>query len=159
MDLKNVSRPLGAVAATGLMLTTAACGGSSSKSSDAGSDASSAATTPSATASSAAAGSSTGAYKAGSYEATGSYQTPGGTESIDVDLTITADGTISKVKVTGNATGGNSEMFQKKFVSGISSVATGKKISELKVDKVSGSSLTGNGFNAAVAEIAKKAQA
>lgn len=98
-------------------------------------------------------------FTPGEYEATGSYQTPGGTQSVDVEVTLEADGTITDVDVDGNAEGGNSEQFQKKFESGIDAQVEGRKITELSVDKVSGSSLTSGGFNDAIAQIIDDAQA
>ncbi|WP_208006871.1 FMN-binding protein [Aeromicrobium phragmitis] len=116
---------------------------------------------PSPSASAEAKGASEGAasFSAGDYEATGSYQTPGGTQSVDVEVTLEADGTITDVEVDGNAEGGNSEQFQEKFESGIEAEVEGKKITELSVDKVSGSSLTSGGFNDAITQIIDDAQA
>lgn len=99
------------------------------------------------------------AFSPGDYEATGSYQTPGGVQSVDVEVTLEADGTIVDVDVDGNAEGGNSEQFQDKFESGIEAQVEGRKITELEVDKVSGSSLTSGGFNDAIAHIIEEARA
>lgn len=98
-------------------------------------------------------------FKAGEYEATGSYQTPGGAQSVDVEVTLQADGTITDVDVDGNAEGGNSEQFQEKFESGIEAQVEGRRITELSVDKVAGSSLTSGGFNDAIAQIIDDARA
>ncbi|YAL84201.1 FMN-binding protein [Dermacoccaceae bacterium W4C1] len=100
-----------------------------------------------------------GEYKAGSYDAEGSYDTPGGEQSVEVEMTLTADGTVSEVTVTPQAESGNSVQFQNKFASGISAEVKGKKIDDLNVSKVSGSSLTSGGFNAAVEKIKTEAAA
>ena len=76
-----------------------------------------------------------------------------------VEVTLDEAGTISAVEVTPQADGGNSEQFQEKFAGGIADVVVGKKITELDVSKVSGSSLTSGGFNAAIAEITADAAA
>ena len=73
-------------------------------------------------------------------------------------VSLDADGTITEVEVEPKAQTGNSVQFQDKFASGISSEVVGKSIAELNVDKVSGSSLTGGGFNRAIEDIVKEAQ-
>jgi len=104
------------------------------------------------------AGSSTGEFTDGSYTAEGSYSTPGGEESISVDLTV-ADGVVTDVTVTPEATGGNAARFQDEFASGIADEVVGQELAGLSVDKVSGSSLTGDGFNAALDQIRADAAA
>lgn len=97
-----------------------------------------------------------GAYADGTFTATGSYQTPGGEESIGVTLTVEAD-TVTDVQtepMPGNAT---TEEFQGKFSSGIKDQIVGTPLDELNVSKVSGSSLTSGGFNAAVEQIKSEA--
>ncbi|MFP7835167.1 hypothetical protein [Marisediminicola sp. LYQ134] len=93
-----------------------------------------------------------GDYVDGSYSAAGDYQSPGGTESIDVELTL-ADNIVTEVSVTGNATSGNAERYQSEFIDGIDAEVVGVDIDDLAVDKVAGSSLTSDGFMAAVAQI------
>ncbi|MBC7518354.1 MAG: FMN-binding protein [Microbacteriaceae bacterium] len=100
----------------------------------------------------------TGGYKDGSYSASGSYNSPGGEESVTVKLTLQA-GKVSAVTVVGNATDGNAVRYQKEFSEGISAKAVGMDIATLKVDKVAGSSLTSGGFNDAVEKIKAKANA
>lgn len=137
MNPRQTSRPAAVAAAAGLLLTTAACAGSGH----------------------AATSSTSSTYRPGDYHATGSYTDPGGRDSIDVDVTLTANGTMSTVKVTPLADDANCKKFQDEFAAGIGAIATGRKLGELKVAKVSGSSLTSHGFNAALAEIAAKARA
>ena len=102
--------------------------------------------------------SSTTSFKDGSYSATGSYQTPGGQESIGVKVTL-AGGMITDATVTQNASGGEAEEYQSKFVSGYKSQVVGKKISDVNLSRVAGSSLTPIGFNDAIADIEKQAGA
>jgi uncharacterized protein with FMN-binding domain len=161
MKLTRLPQAAAGAAAASLMLLTAACGSddsSSEASGEATSASPSAAATQDATEAAPDTG-ATGAYKAGDYDAEGSYQTPGGTQSVEVEVTLEADGTITAVDVEPQADGGNSEMFQKKFAGGISKVVVGKKIDELDVSKVAGSSLTSGGFNAAIEDITGQAQA
>ncbi|WP_019144353.1 FMN-binding protein [Aeromicrobium massiliense] len=161
MKLTRLPQAAAGAAAASLMLLTAACG--SDDSSDASSEATSASPSPEASqeapADAAPDAGATGTYTAGDYDAEGSYQTPAGTQSVEVEVTLEADGTITAVEVDPQAEGGNSEMFQKKFAGGISKVVVGKKIDELDVSKVAGSSLTSGGFNAAIEDIAGQAQA
>ncbi|MFS8130619.1 MAG: hypothetical protein ACMG57_01430 [Candidatus Dojkabacteria bacterium] len=97
-------------------------------------------------------------YKNGTYTASGSYISPGGDQSIDVNLTIAND-TITAVTVTPRASDEESARYQSKFASGISSAVVGKKLSATSVGRVNGSSLTGTGFNSALARIKSQAQA
>lgn len=101
---------------------------------------------------------SSGAYADGTYTAEGSYSTPGGQESISVEVTV-ADDVVSAVTVTPEASGGNAARFQDEFASGIADEVVGQELAGLSVDKVSGSSLTGDGFNAALDRIRADAAA
>lgn len=155
MQIRPTARTAGALAGLALMGALAGCStaatdaggsGATNGGSDAGSNASS---SPQ---------SSSSSYKDGSYTASGSYQSPGGTESIDVTLTI-ADNTVSAVEVTSHADNANSKRYQGEFIGGISDVVVGKPVNELKVDKVAGSSLTSGGFNEALEAIKADAAA
>lgn len=96
--------------------------------------------------------------KDGSYTASSDYQSPGGLASIDVTVTL-ADGTISAVEVVPKATNGTARQYESQFASGIDAVAVGKPIAGLKVGAVSGSSLTGQGFEKALQAIQEEAAA
>ncbi|CAN5202615.1 hypothetical protein BH11ACT4_BH11ACT4_01110 [soil metagenome] len=101
-------------------------------------------------ASSTSSGSTTaGTVKDGTYTESADYQAPSGTEKVDVTLTL-AGGVVTAVTVTGHATDPEAKLHQGQFAGGIAAVVVGKKITELKVDKVGGSSLTSGGFNKAV---------
>ncbi|MFB2554308.1 FMN-binding protein [Herbiconiux liangxiaofengii] len=120
-----------------------------------------AAATPAATSaptaeSSTGAAASAGTYKDGTYEATGSYTSPNGQEEIDVSITLAGD-VITAVTVTPEATNPNSVNYQTQFADGISEVVVGKKIDEIEVSRVAGSSLTSGGFNEAVETIKSEA--
>ena len=101
---------------------------------------------------------SSATFKDGTYTATGSYQTPGGQESIDVTLTLSGN-TITDAKLTQNATGGEAAEFQSKFASGYKSLVVGKKITDVSLTRVAGSSLTPIGFNNAISDIENQAKA
>jgi uncharacterized protein with FMN-binding domain len=100
--------------------------------------------------------STSGPYQDGRYEATGSYQSPNGTETIDVSLTLEGN-IITDVEVTTHPTSPNTERFQGEFAAGIAGVIVGKNIDEISVSKVAGSSLTSGGFNRAIDEIKAEA--
>ncbi|WP_419702877.1 hypothetical protein [Promicromonospora sp. NFX87] len=97
-------------------------------------------------------------YVDGTYSAEGSYVSPAGTETVGVELTI-ADGVVTAVTVTPEATDGTSAQYQEQFAAGIADEVVGVALDELDVDKVAGSSLTSGGFEAAVAQIAEQASA
>lgn len=105
---------------------------------------------------SAPAGPTSGPYTDGDYSATGDYQSPGGPEKIDVEVKLKSD-VVMAVTVTPTATANQAMRYQTQFAGGIADVVVGKKIDSLKVDKVAGSSLTSDGFNAAIATIKSEA--
>lgn len=94
----------------------------------------------------------TAPYTDGEYTAEGAYQTPETVETISVTLTL-EDDTVTAVDVTGDPMAPETERFQGQFIDGISDVVVGKKLDELQVDRVAGSSLTSGGFNQAVEAI------
>lgn len=162
MRLPNARHAFALIAATSALLMTAACGANDNDTDD--TRASTA--TPATPASTAPAGGGASTdpaedteFTAGEYEAEGSYHTPGGIQSVEVELTLTADGTITELDVDGQAESGTSTIYQGKFESGINAQVVGKKITELSVSEVSGSSLTSKGFNAAIDDIIGQAQA
>ncbi|QZN86828.1 FMN-binding protein [Cellulomonas sp. C5510] len=146
-------RTLGLLSGISVVVALAACAGAGAATEDDAPGAGSGAGTE---AGSGSAGS--GDLADGTYDAEGSYSTPGGQESIQVELTV-ADGVVTDVTVTPEATGGNAARFQEEFASGIADVVVGQDLAGLSVDKVSGSSLTGDGFNAALDEIRADAAA
>ena len=97
-------------------------------------------------------------YTDGTYEASGSYQSPNGTESIDVTLTLEGD-VITAVEVVGNGESPDSKRYQGEFIDGIADEVVGVDIDDISVDRVGGSSLTSGGFNQAVADIKEQAVA
>ena len=100
----------------------------------------------------------TGAYADGTYDAEGSYTSPGGNESVGVSLTLES-GVVTAVTVTPESENPTGQEYQSRFASGISGEVVGKSLDELDVTKVSGSSLTSGGFNDAVETIKADAAA
>jgi len=84
-------------------------------------------------------------YTDGTYEASGSYQSPNGTETVDVTITL-ADDTVTDVEVVGHGEAPESKRYQGQFIGGIAAEVVGKDIDEISVDRVAGSSLTSGGF-------------
>lgn len=97
-------------------------------------------------------------YKDGTYTEKGRYVSPGGAESIDVTVTIAND-IITAATVKGNASRGESKEHQADFIAGFKSSVVGKDIDAVSLSRVAGSSLTSNGFNAALKLIKADAQA
>ncbi|WP_239451878.1 hypothetical protein [Frondihabitans sp. PAMC 28766] len=128
--------------------------GSSNSSSSSGSSDSSSTSPSSATD----AGTSSGSYKDGTYTEQGTYSSPGGQELISVDLTIASDSvkavTVKTVKADPTAT-----QYESQFIGGISKAIVGKKIDDLHVTQVAGSSLTSQGFDNALTKIKADAKA
>ena len=95
-------------------------------------------------------------YKDGIYSTTGNYTAPSGSESIDVTLTL-KDGIIEAASVKANAENPISKKFQDGFVASYKTLVVGKNIADLSLSKVSGASLTTNGFNEALGELKTQA--
>lgn len=150
MKLPTHKKLLSATAAASVLLLTAACGGSE--------EPADATPTTSETSSAATDDSSSAAVNDGTYEASGEYSNPSGQSKVSVELTLT-DGKISDITVTPEATNGTSKGFQAKFAGGIADEVVGKSLDELNVSKVSGSSLTSQGFNQAIDQIKADATA
>ncbi|MDV8146421.1 FMN-binding protein [Arthrobacter sp. B10-11] len=96
-------------------------------------------------------------YQDGTYSADGNYVSPNGTETVGVELTLSG-GTVSDVNITQHPSNPNTRKFQGEFAGGIAAQIVGKKLDELSVSKVAGSSLTSGGFNQAVEKIKSEAR-
>jgi hypothetical protein len=96
-------------------------------------------------------------FNDGVYSATGSYMSPGGKDEIDVNLTL-KDNVIADINATAKPGDDVSKKYMKMFTDNYKSLVVGKNISELKLDKVSGSSLTSIGFNDAINQIRVQAK-
>jgi uncharacterized protein with FMN-binding domain len=97
------------------------------------------------------------AYKDGSYSATASYDSPGGTEKITIDVTL-QNGVVTATSATSGATDPEASEYQGDFISGYKQLVVGKKVESISLSRVSGSSLTSQGFNSALTAIKKQAQ-
>lgn len=96
-------------------------------------------------------------YKSGEHIATGSYQTPGGTESLRVEVILQGD-EISNVIVIPQSQNETSLKMQKQFAEDIGLFVTGKPLDEVtSLESVNGSSLAPAGFLSALQTIRKNA--
>ena len=145
---------LGALAGLSLVGSLAGCAATTdtTDNADTGDSGSSESSTAPSTSSDSTASTGDATYTDGTYTAEGSYSSPGGTESIEVELTL-ADGVVTDVTVTGEATDAQAKRYQTEFSDGIAAEAVGVAIDDLDVSRVAGSSLTSGGFNDAVDEI------
>jgi hypothetical protein len=100
---------------------------------------------------------SDGTYKDGTYSADGTYLSPGGNEKIGVTLTI-ANNVVSDVSIKTYGATSDSQEHQQQFKDGISAIVVGKKVNDVSVSRVSGSSLTSTGFNNALETIKTEAK-
>ena len=98
------------------------------------------------------------AYKNGTYSATGTYDSPGGQDTLGVKITLAND-IVTDVSIVEGASDPISQKYQDKFVSGYKQYVVGKKIVDINLTKVSGSSLTPTGFNDALTQIKSQAKA
>jgi hypothetical protein len=97
-------------------------------------------------------------YRDGTYSVVGAYVSPGGDQKITVALTV-KDGVVTDSVVTDGSIDPASKQWQATFMSGYKAEVIGKKLDEISVTKVSGSSLTPKGFMDAVAKIKAQAKA
>ena len=72
---------------------------------------------------------------------------------------MSPDGVVTDVTVTPESENLTGQQYQSRFAGGIAGEVVGKQLDELKVSKVSGSSLTSGGFNDAVETIKADATA
>ena len=61
------------------------------------------------------------------------------------------------IPLVGDPVAPETTKYQGKFIAGIADVVVGKKLDELQVDRVAGSSLTSGGFDQAVVRIKDEA--
>jgi len=97
-------------------------------------------------------------YKDGTYSATGTYSSPGGSQQIGVSITI-SNGTVTATTATDKATDRDSREFQDDFIASYKSLVVGKSLDSISLSRVSGSSLTSQGFNNAITQIKEQAKA
>ena len=97
-------------------------------------------------------------YKDGAYSAIGDYNSPGGSEQINVSVSLKKD-IITSAEVTSNITSGpNAVRFQGMFLANFKSQVIGRNIDDVMLQKVSGSSLTPKGWNDAISKIESQAK-
>jgi len=101
---------------------------------------------------------SSASFKDGQYGATGSYQSPGGSEEISVTITL-KNGVITETSAKTGATDAEAEEYQNKFINDYKALVVSKNISDVTLNRVSGSSLTSIGFNSAINQIKSQAKA
>lgn len=101
--------------------------------------------------------SATTRYQDGSYTATGSYSSPGGTEKITVSVTL-KDNLITDTSAQSGAIDSEGREYQSQFIAGYKGLIVGKNISSVSLSRVSGSSLTSQGFNSALNQIKSQAK-
>lgn len=90
-----------------------------------------------------------GDHADGTYSATGTYISPNGTETVEVEVTLEGN-TITAVTVNPQPTNPTTSRFQSMFAGGIEAEVVGKRVDEVQVTRVAGSSLTGGGFTEAL---------
>lgn len=93
-----------------------------------------------------------GDYEDGEYTAPGPYIAHGAPNEITVTVTL-QDNAVAGVEVVGAAESGNSKRFQEQFAEKIPALVVGVPLDQIELDKVAGSSLTGDGFMEALDQI------
>jgi uncharacterized protein with FMN-binding domain len=101
---------------------------------------------------------SSATFKDGTYSATGEYDTPDGPETITVKVTLKG-GTVSDTSATASMQSRESKDYAAQFLDAYKTFVVGKDISAVKLSRVSGSSLTSQGFNSAIQQIENQAKA
>ncbi|MBC7564941.1 calcium-binding protein [Candidatus Saccharibacteria bacterium] len=97
-------------------------------------------------------------YRDGTYTSTGTYLSPGGQESLDLTVTL-KDGIVVNSSIMQTADNGSSREYQSAFASSYKDQVVGKNVNRVSLSRVSGSSLTSNGFNDALDQVKKDAKA
>jgi uncharacterized protein with FMN-binding domain len=147
-----VPHRVAAAIAASVSVAAIAAGCSSGTSGDGTVPAAPSSSTPATTTTRPSAGSSS--YRDGDYKAKGWY---GGLPS-NIDLAITLrDDRITDVQVTANATDPTSLDYQERFADAVPDVVAGKRLDEVRVSRLAGSSGTPDGFNQAIERIKDQA--
>lgn len=97
-------------------------------------------------------------FKDGDYTSIGNYNSPGGAEEIGVKVSVKQD-VITDASIEVKSSRPVSKNWQTTVANSIKSVVVGKKLNEVVLDKVSGSSLTPKGWNDAIVKIQAQAKA
>ncbi len=97
------------------------------------------------------------AYKDGTYQGVGSYDSPAGSESLQVSVTI-KNNVVATTTATPEANDPTAQEFQNEFIQGYKTFVVGKNVNDIRLSHVSGSSLTPQGFNDALAQIKNQAK-
>jgi hypothetical protein len=96
-------------------------------------------------------------FKDGTYTKTGSYSSPAGTENVTVTLQL-ANSVVTGSMVMHGANDPTASSYQSLFISGYKGQVEGKRLSDIKLTNVSGSSLTPIGFMNALQQIENDAK-
>jgi len=96
-------------------------------------------------------------FKDGTYSAEGDYITHVGQKHVKVTITLKND-IVTNADVISEADDSMSQHFQDSFISGYKPMVIGKDITKIHLGKVAMSSLTPNGFNAALQTIEQQAK-
>lgn len=97
-------------------------------------------------------------YRNGTYFSLGNYRAPSGDEQVGVTVTL-KDGIITATTAEAKSQNATARQFQNTFASNYQPLVVGRPIKNLMLDRVSGSSLTPNGFNDALEKIKAQARA
>ncbi|HRN70635.1 MAG TPA: hypothetical protein PLS49_05630 [Candidatus Woesebacteria bacterium] len=97
-------------------------------------------------------------YTDGTYEATGNYTSPAQQEEVDIVITL-ENGAVTDAQFTGKATNPTSMKMQGLFSEGFQEEVIGKRIDDINLTVVNGSSLTPKGFMDALQKIKEESSA
>lgn len=149
-------RKTAAIASTIALLATFGAGCSSSNTDATPTPAATNTATPPATTDNRGTSSANTNYKDGTYTAKGEYRVHAGPEEVQISVTL-KDGVVTDTSFQGTPRLPMSQRFMDMFRENYKPLVIGKKLSELKLGKVSGSSLTPQGFNNAIEKIKQQA--
>lgn len=97
-------------------------------------------------------------YKSGTYNATGAYNSPAGSEKIQISVTL-SDDIVTNATFSGEAINPTSKNKQAQFSANFKQKVVGKNIDEVQLSAVGGASLTTKAFMEALAKIELEAKA
>jgi uncharacterized protein with FMN-binding domain len=101
--------------------------------------------------------SSTSQYKDGIYSSTSSFETPGDNADITVKVLL-QNGVITDTETSVSSGSRESRYYASEFVNSYKSLVVGKSLADIRLSRVSGASLTTQGFNQAITLIQTQAQ-
>lgn len=96
-------------------------------------------------------------YADGNYDASSRYSTPGGTDTMDISVTL-QNGSVIAVGASTSPQDAESKEYDNNFLDEFKTFVIGKNIEDVQLSRIAGASLTTGGFMDALESVADQAR-